>query len=80
MRLPRFELGFEEGQKASKLRVWIVHECSSTCFRRPEEIAGLVATLLMRAQAFSSAAQLKFRPGIPDSGVHEKPVLAHHNV
>jgi hypothetical protein len=34
----------------------------------------------MRAQAFSSAAQLKFRPGIPDSGVHEKPVLAHHNV
>ncbi len=43
-------------------------------------MAGLVATLLMRAQAFSSAAQLKFRPGIPDSGVHEKPVLLHHNV
>jgi putative ABC transport system permease protein len=43
-------------------------------------IAGLVATLLMRGQAFSSAAQLKFRPGIPGSDVHEKPVLAHHNV
>jgi putative ABC transport system permease protein len=43
-------------------------------------IAGLVATLLMRAQAFSSAAQLKFRPGISGSDVHEKPVLLHHNV
>ena len=43
-------------------------------------IAGLVATLLMRAQAFSSAAQLKFRPGIAGADVHEKPVLAHHNV
>jgi putative ABC transport system permease protein len=43
-------------------------------------IAGLVATLLMRGQAFSSAAQLEFRPGIPNSDVQEKPVLAHHNV
>jgi len=43
-------------------------------------IAGLVATLLMRGQAFSSAAQLEFRPGIPDSDVQEKPVLAHQNV
>ena len=43
-------------------------------------IAGLVATLLMRGQAFSSAAQLEFRPGIRNSDVQEKPVLAHHNV
>jgi len=43
-------------------------------------IAGLVATLLMRAQAFSSAAQLKFRSDIPDPDLHEKPVLFHHNV
>jgi putative ABC transport system permease protein len=28
-------------------------------------IAGLVATVLMRRQAFSAAAQLKIRPGIP---------------
>ena len=42
-------------------------------------IAGLVATLLMRAQAFSSAAQLEFRPGIPGSDAHAKPALLRHN-
>ena len=42
-------------------------------------IAGLVATLLMRAQAFSNAAQLRFRPGIPGSDGHVKPVSLHHN-
>jgi hypothetical protein len=30
-------------------------------------IAGLVAVLLMRARAFSSAAQLTLRPGVPGS-------------
>ena len=42
-------------------------------------IAGLVATLLMRAQAFSSAAQLEFRPGIPGADAPAKPVLLPHN-
>ena len=42
-------------------------------------IAGLVATLLMRAQAFSSAAQLEFRPGIPGSDAHAKPALLQHH-
>jgi putative ABC transport system permease protein len=42
-------------------------------------IAGLVATLLMRAQTFSSAAQLEFRPGIPGADAHAKPVLLRHN-
>lgn len=43
-------------------------------------IAGLVATLLMRAQAFSSAAQLKFRSEISESDPHAKSVLLRHNV
>jgi putative ABC transport system permease protein len=42
-------------------------------------IAGLVATLLMRAQAFSSAAQLEFRPGIPGSDAHAQPALLRHH-
>ncbi len=42
-------------------------------------IAGLVATLLMRAQAFSSAAQLEFRPGIPGADAPARPVLLPHN-
>jgi putative ABC transport system permease protein len=42
-------------------------------------IAGLVAILLMRAQAFSSAAQLQFRPGASGTGANEKP-LHHHAV
>jgi hypothetical protein len=42
-------------------------------------IAGLVAILLMRAQVFSSAAQLQFRPGASGNGANEKP-LHHHAV
>jgi putative ABC transport system permease protein len=42
-------------------------------------IAGLVAILLMRAQAFSSAAQLQFRPGPPAAEVPTGPVLFHHH-
>jgi putative ABC transport system permease protein len=41
-------------------------------------IAGLVATVLMRRQAFSSAAQLRIRPGIPLPEPTGKPLLAHH--
>jgi UDP-glucose/iron transport system permease protein len=41
-------------------------------------IAGLVATLLMRAHAFTSAAQLEFRPGIP-ADAHVKPALLQHH-
>lgn len=40
-------------------------------------IAGLVATLLMRAQAFTSAAQLQFRPGVVGSEVQAKRDLLH---
>jgi len=42
-------------------------------------IAGLVATLLMRVQVFSGAAQLQFRPGVAAAGVHANPVLLHPN-
>ena len=42
-------------------------------------IAGLVAILLMRAQAFSSAAQLQFRPGVPADDMPTGPVLLHHH-
>ena len=42
-------------------------------------IAELVATLLMRAQAFSSAAQLEFRPGIRGSDAHAQPALLRHH-
>jgi putative ABC transport system permease protein len=39
-------------------------------------IAGLVATVLMRAQAFSNAAQLRFRPGAADAAPRMKTLTA----
>jgi putative ABC transport system permease protein len=43
-------------------------------------IAGLVATVLMRRQAFSSAAQLEIRPGVPgaDGAAHSAAVETDH--